>query len=261
MKFADQVIVANAMLNMKSPKEVFPEYYLIRVNAFDKIAENHLEEWIEYLKEGVIAEDTTVDWDKLYKGKNGKDASVKKLHSPKPWQNDALEKAHEYYQTHDRGKLIMACGTGKTFTSLRLVEQETANKGLILVMVPSIALINQTLNEWTNQSQKDISAICVCSDSTASKRKSDNLDDLIETSEDLAMPACTDARSVARQIYEACQDSDGMVVVFSTYQSIDVISLAQKILMGTAPKDELALFDEDYEIKPGDYSFDFIIYL
>lgn len=207
----------------------------------------------------LIAEDTTVDWDKLHKGKNGKDASVKKLHSPKPWQNDALEKAHEYYQTHDRGKLIMACGTGKTFTSLRLVEQETANKGLILVMVPSIALINQTLNEWTNQSQKDISAICVCSDSTASKRKSDNLDDLIETSEDLAMPACTDARSVARQIYDKCQDPDGMVVVFSTYQSIDVISMAQKILMGTAPKDELALFDEDYEIKPGDYSFDFII--
>ena len=47
------------VINMKSPKEVFPEYYLIRVNAFDKIAENHLEEWMTYLKDGVIAEDTT----------------------------------------------------------------------------------------------------------------------------------------------------------------------------------------------------------
>ena len=44
---------------MKSPEEVFPEYYLIRVNAFDKIAETHLEEWIKYLKDGEIADDTT----------------------------------------------------------------------------------------------------------------------------------------------------------------------------------------------------------
>ena len=47
------------VIHMKSPDEVFPEYYLIRVNAFDKIAENHLEEWLEYLKDGVIADDTT----------------------------------------------------------------------------------------------------------------------------------------------------------------------------------------------------------
>lgn len=47
------------VINMKSPDQVFPEYYLVRVNAFNKIAENHLEEWIKYLKDGEIAEDTT----------------------------------------------------------------------------------------------------------------------------------------------------------------------------------------------------------
>lgn len=47
------------VINMKAPEEVFPEYYLIRVNAFDKIAENHLEEWIKYLKDGDIDENTT----------------------------------------------------------------------------------------------------------------------------------------------------------------------------------------------------------
>ena len=46
-------------IRMKAPEEVFPEYYLIRVNAFDKLAENHLEEWLRYLKDGIIAEDTT----------------------------------------------------------------------------------------------------------------------------------------------------------------------------------------------------------
>ena len=46
-------------IDMKAPDDVFPEYYLVRINAFDKIAENHLEEWIEYLKTGDIADDTT----------------------------------------------------------------------------------------------------------------------------------------------------------------------------------------------------------
>ena len=44
---------------MRVPEVVFPEYYLIRVNAFDKIAETHLEEWIKYLKDGVINDDTS----------------------------------------------------------------------------------------------------------------------------------------------------------------------------------------------------------
>ncbi|MDO5341539.1 MAG: Rpn family recombination-promoting nuclease/putative transposase [Bacteroidia bacterium] len=46
-------------IRMKTPKEVFPEYFLIRVKAFDKIPENHIEEWMQYLKNGVIDEDTT----------------------------------------------------------------------------------------------------------------------------------------------------------------------------------------------------------
>ena len=80
-----------------------------------------------------IEADTTVDWDKLDAGVSGQEAQDRAIHQPRPHQQKALFNAHEYYKTHDRGKLIMACGTGKTFTSLRLVEQETDNKGLILV--------------------------------------------------------------------------------------------------------------------------------
>lgn len=114
-----------------------------------------------------IEADTTVDWDKLDNNLHGFEARLSEKRSPRSHQLEAMKKAHEYYKAHDRGKLIMACGTGKTYTSLQIVEQETNNKGLILVLVPSIALINQTLNEWFISSQDSIYNICVCSDHTA----------------------------------------------------------------------------------------------
>ncbi len=205
-----------------------------------------------------INDDPTVDWDKIEQGMYGTSASVKDQREVKPHQKKALENAHEYYKTHDRGQLIMACGTGKTFTALRLVEQETKNKGLILVLVPSIALINQTLNEWNSYSTKPIYPICVCSDSTASRRKVTENDDLTDTPVDLAMPACTDVKSIARQLSNAMDKAEGMVVVYSTYQSIDVISEAQKYLSGKKKDAQAELFDDGLN-HDRDYTFDFIV--
>lgn len=205
-----------------------------------------------------IDNDPTVDWDKIEQGMYGTSASVKEQREVKNHQKIALENAHEYYKTHDRGQLIMACGTGKTFTALRLVEQETKNKGLILVLVPSIALINQTLNEWNSYSTKPIYPICVCSDSTASRRKVTEADDLTDTPVDLAMPACTDVKSIARQLSNAMDKAEGMVVVYSTYQSIDVISEAQKYLSGKKKDAQAELFDDGLN-HDRDYTFDFIV--
>ena len=205
-----------------------------------------------------INDDPTVNWDKIEQGMYGTSASVKEQREVKPHQKKALENAHEYYKNHDRGQLIMACGTGKTFTALRLVEQETKNKGLILVLVPSIALINQTLNEWNSYSTKPIYPICVCSDSTASRRKVTENDDLTDTPVDLAMPACTDVKSIARQLSNAMDKAEGMVVVYSTYQSIDVISEAQKYLSGKKKDAQAELFDDGLN-HDRDYTFDFIV--
>ena len=205
-----------------------------------------------------INDDPTVDWDKIEQGMYGTSASVKDQREVKPHQKKALENAHEYYKKHDRGQLIMACGTGKTFTALRLVEQETKNKGLILVLVPSIALINQTLNEWNSYSTKPIYPICVCSDSTASRRKVTENDDLTDTPVDLAMPACTDVKSIARQLSNAMDKAEGMVVVYSTYQSIDVISEAQKYLSGKKKDAQAELFSDGLN-HDRDYTFDFIV--
>ncbi|WP_418532816.1 type ISP restriction/modification enzyme [Phascolarctobacterium succinatutens] len=207
-----------------------------------------------------VADDETVDWDELDAGLFGSTAVKKRKISPKKHQETALANAAKYYKTHDRGKLIMACGTGKTYTSLCLVEQETQNKGLILVLVPSIALINQTLNEWQSCAKHDIYPICVCSDSTASRLKdNDNADNPV----DLAMPASTNYVSVAQQLVNAkkqMEGKEGLIVVYSTYQSIDVIGKAQRFLRGEKVEDDTQqmLFD-DFIPEEHDFTFDYIV--
>ena len=129
---------------------------------------------------------------------------------------------HEHFQTADRGRLIMACGTGKTFTSLRIAENETQGKGVILFLVPSIALLGQTLNEQATFAQNPIKPICICSDSTVGQDEDDDISVV-----DLALPASTNVRSIVNQFEVAKKNQKGMIVVFSTYQSIDVISKAQ----------------------------------
>ena len=124
----------------------------------------------------------------------------------------------------------MACGTGKTYTSLCIAEKETNNKGLVLFLVPSIALLAQTLREWSADAKEPINAICICSDSEVSKKKSKDEDSNITTVEDLALPATTNIESIVKQLKLARKSPKGMIVVFSTYQSIDVISKAQKKL-------------------------------
>lgn len=177
-----------------------------------------------------------VDWEKLEKDISGEKArtSTKIL---KPHQILALTKTNEYFKFHDRGKLIMACGTGKTFNSLRIAENETNGRGLILFLVPSIALLGQTLNEWYADAIEPINAICICSDSEVTKNRK-QLED-IDTSSvvDLAYPASTNLDNVLLQ-FRGVESSPnkGLTVVFSTYQSIQVIATAQKQLATTLPQ-------------------------
>ncbi|SIQ81025.1 Predicted helicase [Chryseobacterium sp. RU37D] len=171
-----------------------------------------------------------VDWDKIENGISGELARNEKK-SLRPHQTLALEKTNTYLKDHDRGKLIMACGTGKTFTSLRIAENETNGNGLVLFLVPSIALLGQTLREWTADALEPITPICICSDTKITKQKANN--DLGDTSVvDLALPATTDVKSVITQFKNINRTSNkGMTVVFSTYQSIDVIATAQQHLL------------------------------
>ncbi len=171
--------------------------------------------------------ESPVDWDKLDQGIYG-EASRTPKKTLRPHQKDALEKTHEYFKTADRGKLIMACGTGKTFNALRIAERETNGKGLILFLVPSIALLGQTLREWSSDANEPINAICICSDAEVSRKKSKNEDSDSFSIVDLALPASTDVKAILRQFRHIQTNGyTGLTVVFSTYQSIEVIARAQ----------------------------------
>ena len=174
---------------------------------------------------------SSADWSKLFEGLEGKAALAGKKQL-RAHQREALEAAHLHFQNHDRGKLVMACGTGKTFTSLKLIEQELQGKGLVLFLVPSIALLGQSLNDWMGDAETPIKAICICSDSRASRkiRRGNASDELDDSTVDLALPASTNADSIVRQL-DACRSHQGLTVVFSTYQSIEVIATAQALLL------------------------------
>jgi len=134
---------------------------------------------------------------------------------------------------HDRGKLVMACGTGKTFTALRLAERWTNERcggaSTILFMVPSLALLQQTLDEWSRERdpETDFRAFAVGSDGNIGRRRNDDLTSILM--EDLGAPATTDGAKLADLLGDASEEHDGMTVVFSTYQSIEAVSKAQKI--------------------------------
>jgi predicted helicase len=186
-----------------------------------------------------------VDWEKLEQGIHGEESRTPKK-TLRNHQTEALTKTHDHFKTADRGKLIMACGTGKTFTALRIAENETDGKGLILFLVPSIALLGQTLREWCADANEPINAICICSDPEISKKKTKNEDADTFSIVDLALPASTNTDNILHQFQQIKEKGlPGMTVVFSTYQSIEVISRAQKVLLKNGFKEfDLIICDE-----------------
>lgn len=169
-------------------------------------------------------EDSPVDWRKLKDGLYGESARLSGK-QPLGHQLKAMSDAykHFYEKGNERGKLIMACGTGKTYTSLKIMEQITDRKALVLFLVPSIALLGQSLNAWMSDKQDEIMAICVCSDSKVTRKMSEDDDDA--TVVDLAVPATTDYKTILRQL-KKYGEMNCRTVIFSTYQSIEAVKVA-----------------------------------
>lgn len=146
-----------------------------------------------------------------------KQAKRKAQPQPREHQIEAVNAAAQGLQTADRGQLIMACGTGKTYVTLWVKEQLTAQRTLVLV--PSLGLLSQLLREWTFAATTPFEVLCVCSDQTVGK-KSD--DETIHNVAELAFPVTSDASEIKRFLAGA-----GNRVVFSTYQSSAIVALAQ----------------------------------
>lgn len=168
-----------------------------------------------------------VDWESFIPSRPN-EVKVKNVKKTRPYQNEAIDLTIDYFKENDRGQLIMAPGTGKTFTSLKLVEKmakqtnkETFN---VLYLVPSIQLLSQTLIGWNNDTELSMHSFAVTSDRNASKKK--NADEL--SAKDIGFPATTDSDKLLSNYKKIENNQRDLTVVYSTYQSIEVLHEAQE---------------------------------
>ncbi len=183
-------------------------------------------------------ENSQIDWAHYQPQSAPKLRAIKTL---REHQKTALEKAVAGFHDANRGKLIMACGTGKTFTSLKIAEAVAGPGKRVLFLVPSLALLSQCLTEWTQESAVPLHSFAVCSDSDVGKKRKKD-DDTVQTfAHELRFPATTDGKRLAAEMAKR-HDAQHMSVVFSTYHSIDVISQAQ--LQNGLPGFDLIICDE-----------------
>lgn len=170
-------------------------------------------------------ENSQIDW-----GKYRPDAApaLKPKFPPRPHQQSAKTNVLLGFKSSPRGKLIMACGTGKTFTSLKIAEDLAGKGGLVLFLVPSLNLLSQSLTEWTQQSAIPLHSFAVCSDVEVGKQRRRD-EDVVQTfAHELRYPATTDAQRLALEIKKR-HDAQHLSVIFATYHSLDVISRAQHL--------------------------------
>ncbi|NME16965.1 DEAD/DEAH box helicase, partial [Micrococcus luteus] len=167
--------------------------------------------------------DSTVDWSE-FTFDRPEELIQRPRKEPRRYQREAIDDVVAGFETKDRGRLIMACGTGKTFTSLKLVERMVPVGGTVLFLVPSIALLQQTLNEWTANADVPLRPFAVCSDASVGRRRAS--EDIAAS--DLGFPASTDPTKLAARAAVSTGD-EAVTVVFSTYQSIDVVRQAQDL--------------------------------
>ena len=150
----------------------------------------------------------------------------------RPYQKEAMQKVCKAFDADDeRGRLIMACGTGKTLVGLRIAEKQVQKGGRVLVLMPSLSLLSQTLHEWVADSSRALHTLAVCSDSQVHLRKKEDRDKEDISPVDMVIPPTTDSDRLAdalRASHLASGDSKPLTVVFATYQSLKVIEKAQR---------------------------------
>ncbi len=153
-----------------------------------------------------------------------------------PWvlQGEAIEDTVAGLRNHERGRLVMACGTGKTFTSLRIAEQVVENGGRILFAAPTIALVSQARREWLRRATRPLRCLVVCSDPYAGGR---NENEDIQISE-LECPVTTKPEEIAA----ALRDGTKTAAIFCTYHSLDRVREAQD--RDDVPVIDLVIADE-----------------
>ena len=124
----------------------------------------------------------------------------------KDHQKEAFDDVINGFKESDRGKLIMACGTGKTFTALKIAEEIAGTEGRVLYLVPSIGLLSQAMREWSDQRGLPPSYVGICSDKHAGDATED------ASIQELKIPVTTDPLSISHTLQNL--DTGKMTVVF-----------------------------------------------
>ena len=148
-------------------------------------------------------------------------------------QQKAFDDVINGFKDSNRGKLIMACGTGKTFTALRIAEEIAGIGGRVLYLVPSLGLFSQAMREWAEQQGVQHRYIGICSDTSTGKKSED------VPIQELEIPVTTDPLKISNALGET--DKDAMTVVFCTYHSLPIVESAQE---QGAPAFDIVLCDE-----------------
>ena len=181
--------------------------------------------------------DDAIDWRTFVK--TGEVLTTEKKH-PRPHQLDALAAVQNGLETADRGKMIMACGTGKTYTGLVIAESLAGPGKWVLFLVPSLSLMSQSIREWSIDATVPLRLRAVCSDTEVGTKKPSRDDEFVLEAPYLDTPATTHAGKLAASL--KVDAPDRMTVIFATYQSIQVVAAAQA--QHGMPEFDLVLCDE-----------------
>ena len=175
----------------------------------------------------------TIDWD-AYLENESAPLPTQPRKELRPHQVRAVNDVLVGFEANDRGKLIMACGTGKTLTALRIAERVAGPGGRVLFAAPSLSLLAQSMREWGADAETFLRAFAVCSDPKVGKSDGDG-----SRIYDMPIPATTNATALFKA---AESDATGrMTVVFTTYQSMQVVADAQELGL---PAFDLVVCDE-----------------
>ena len=170
----------------------------------------------------------------------------------KDHQQEAFDDVINGFKESDRGKLIMACGTGKNFTALKIAEHIAGTAGRVLYLVPSISLLSQAMREWSEQRGIGHSYVGICSDTRAGSTSEDS------SIQELKIPVTTHPSEISRALHNP--DTSKMTVVFCTYQSLPLIEEVQN---SGAPPFDIIFCDEAHRTtgvdKPGDKTSPFVL--
>ena len=197
-------------------------------------------------------EDSHFEWPDLSIQDPGQLTYKQRRFHLKVHQKEAFDDVINGFKESDRGKLIMACGTGKTFTALKIAEEIAGTEGRVLYLVPSISLLSQAMREWSEQRGIDHSYVGICSDKYAGDTTEDS------SIQELKIPVTTHPSEISLALHKP--ETGKMTVVFCTYQSLPLIEESQN---SGAPPFDIIFCDEAHRTtgvdKPGDRTSPFVL--